>query len=105
MIPGLPQVGGMELLILLVIILLFFGASRVPELARSLGKGKREFQKGVEEAKAEEEREKADAPQDKEEWTAPEEAHREDGSVRAREQPKTGSNSRAQRLGTFQRGG
>ena len=44
MIPGLPQVGGIELLILLVIILLFFGASRVPELARSLGKGKREFQ-------------------------------------------------------------
>ena len=91
MIPGLPQVGGMELLILLVIILLFFGASRVPELARSLGKGKREFQKGVEEAKAEEEREKADAPQDKDESPAPEEAHREDGSVRVGEKPKNGA--------------
>ena len=52
MIPGLPQVGGMELFIVLVIILLFFGASRVPELARSLGRGKREFHKGVEEASA-----------------------------------------------------
>jgi sec-independent protein translocase protein TatA len=60
LIPGLPQVGGMELFIVLVIILLFFGASRVPELARSLGRGKREFHKGVEEASAEEkEREKA----------------------------------------------
>jgi sec-independent protein translocase protein TatA len=58
-IPGLPQVGGMELFIVLVIILLFFGASRVPELARSLGRGKREFHKGVEEASAEAAAEKA----------------------------------------------
>lgn len=43
----------MELFIVLVIILLFFGASRVPELARSLGRGKREFHKGVEEVSAE----------------------------------------------------
>jgi sec-independent protein translocase protein TatA len=63
MIPGLPQVGGMELFIVLVVILLFFGASRVPELARSLGKGKREFQKGVEEANAEAEKpQPEDAP-------------------------------------------
>jgi sec-independent protein translocase protein TatA len=34
--------GGLELLILLAIILLFFGAKRVPELARSLGVGARE---------------------------------------------------------------
>ena len=45
MIPGLPQVGATELIILLSIILLFFGAKRIPELARSLGKGKREFHK------------------------------------------------------------
>ena len=78
MIPGLPQVGGMELFILLVIILLFFGASRVPELARSLGKGKREFQKGVEEAKAEEERTNAEA-----EKPQPEEAPSEGEGDRA----------------------
>ena len=94
MIPGLPQVGGMELFILLVIILLFFGASRVPELARSLGKGKREFQKGVEEAKAEEERANAEAPQGKEDSPAPE-ANREDGGVRVGEKPKTESSSKA----------
>jgi sec-independent protein translocase protein TatA len=46
-IPGLPQVGATELIILLAIILLFFGAKRIPELARSLGRGKREFHKGA----------------------------------------------------------
>ena len=47
MIPGLPQVGGMELIILLTVVLLFFGAKRIPELARSLGKGTREFREGM----------------------------------------------------------
>lgn len=49
MIPGIPSLGGMELLILLAVILLFFGAKRIPDLARSLGKGTREFRKGVSE--------------------------------------------------------
>jgi sec-independent protein translocase protein TatA len=47
MIPGLPQLGAVELVILLCIILLFFGANRVPGLARSLGGGIREFRKGA----------------------------------------------------------
>jgi len=37
------------LIILLTIILLLFGAKRIPELARSLGRGKREFHKGASE--------------------------------------------------------
>ena len=37
----------MELLIVLAIILLFFGAKRVPELGRSLGRGIREFRQGT----------------------------------------------------------
>ena len=49
MIPGLPQVGATELIIVLAIILLFFGAKRIPELARSLGRGKHEFHKGASE--------------------------------------------------------
>jgi sec-independent protein translocase protein TatA len=48
-IPGLPQVGATELIILLSIILLLFGAKRIPELARSLGRGKREFHMGASE--------------------------------------------------------
>jgi sec-independent protein translocase protein TatA len=47
MIPGVPQMGGMELLIILAIIMLFFGAKRVPELGSSLGKSMREFRKGA----------------------------------------------------------
>jgi len=47
MIPGLPQIGGVELLILLCIILFFFGAKRIPSLARSLGSGVKEFRKGT----------------------------------------------------------
>jgi sec-independent protein translocase protein TatA len=41
--------GGLELIILLIIILLFFGAKRVPELARSIGVGARELKKGASE--------------------------------------------------------
>ncbi len=41
--------GGMELLIILVIILLLFGATRVPQLGRSLGQSLREFRKGASE--------------------------------------------------------
>ena len=47
MIPGLPQVGATELIILLGVILLFFGTKRIPSLARSLGGGIREFRKGA----------------------------------------------------------
>ena len=41
--------GGLEVLILLVIILLFFGAKRIPELARSFGVGARELKKAASE--------------------------------------------------------
>jgi sec-independent protein translocase protein TatA len=46
-IPGLGSVGPMELLILLTIILLLFGAKRIPELAKGLGTGIRGFRKGT----------------------------------------------------------
>jgi len=39
----LGNIGGMELILILSVILIFFGARRIPELARGLGKGLREF--------------------------------------------------------------
>ena len=48
--------GYQELLIILVIVLILFGANRLPELARSLGSSVKEFKKGVNEAKAEDTR-------------------------------------------------
>jgi sec-independent protein translocase protein TatA len=53
--------GGVELLILLVIILLFFGARRVPELGRSLGVGARELKKAASEDADESETKEASA--------------------------------------------
>jgi sec-independent protein translocase protein TatA len=70
-IPGLPQVGATELIILLSIILLLFGAKRIPELARSLGRGKREFHKGASED-ADALREQSKLPEDDEKSTHPE---------------------------------
>jgi len=40
-------IGGPELLIILVIILLLFGAKKLPELAKGLGKSMREFKKAT----------------------------------------------------------
>ncbi|MGB7859785.1 MAG: twin-arginine translocase TatA/TatE family subunit [Acidimicrobiia bacterium] len=40
---------GQELLIILLIVLLVFGATKLPKLARSLGSSAKEFRKGIEE--------------------------------------------------------
>ncbi len=42
---GIGALGPTELIIILVIVLLLFGASRIPEIARSLGKSVKEFKK------------------------------------------------------------
>jgi sec-independent protein translocase protein TatA len=58
LIPGLPTAGPMELIIVLVVILLLFGAKRIPELARGLGSGVREFKAGTKEGQLEDKNEK-----------------------------------------------
>ena len=50
-IPGVP--GGPELLVVLLIAVLLFGASKIPKLARSSGEAIGEFQKGREEVEQE----------------------------------------------------
>jgi len=41
------SVGWPELVIVLVVLLLLFGAKRLPEIARSVGKSTKEFKKGI----------------------------------------------------------
>ena len=48
-------VGSGELLLILLVFLVLFGAKRIPELARGLGKGIREFKNSIEEIKEERE--------------------------------------------------
>ena len=43
----MQNIGLPELLVVLVIVLLLFGAKRLPEIARGLGKSIQEFKKGV----------------------------------------------------------
>ncbi len=45
--------GSQELLVILVIVLILFGANRLPQLARSLGSSMKEFKKGIDEGKGE----------------------------------------------------
>jgi sec-independent protein translocase protein TatA len=40
-------IGGWELVLLLLVLLLVFGAKRLPEMGRSLGKGMREFKDSI----------------------------------------------------------
>jgi sec-independent protein translocase protein TatA len=46
------NLGPTELIILLVIVMLIFGANRLPKLARSLGESAKEFKKGVDNTQA-----------------------------------------------------
>ncbi len=43
------NLGVPELLIILAVVLLLFGSTRLPKLARSLGQASKEFKKGVDE--------------------------------------------------------
>jgi sec-independent protein translocase protein TatA len=47
----LGGLGGQEVLLILLVILIFFGAKKIPELARGLGKGIREFKDATKEIK------------------------------------------------------
>jgi sec-independent protein translocase protein TatA len=46
----LAEILGPDLLILLAVIVLLFGSSQLPKLARSLGSAKAEFERGLEDA-------------------------------------------------------
>jgi sec-independent protein translocase protein TatA len=51
---GLP--GGIEWVIILLVILLLFGANRLPQLAKGMGESIRNFKQGMSESEAEDEK-------------------------------------------------
>ena len=56
--------GGWEWILIFVVLLLLFGAKRLPELARGLGKGISEFRKAAKEVSNELRQEELDKPDD-----------------------------------------
>jgi sec-independent protein translocase protein TatA len=57
----MPNIGPLELIIVLVIVLVIFGPKRLPGLGRSLGSGMREFKDSVTGKTKEDEREQLEA--------------------------------------------
>ncbi|HEX4776095.1 MAG TPA: twin-arginine translocase TatA/TatE family subunit [Acidimicrobiia bacterium] len=53
------DIGVPELLIILAVVLLLFGSTRLPKLARSLGQASKEFKKGVDEGSRDDDEHKA----------------------------------------------
>jgi sec-independent protein translocase protein TatA len=47
MLAHMPNVGPWEIILLLLLALLLFGAKRLPEIGRSVGQGMREFKDSV----------------------------------------------------------
>ena len=47
-------IGAPELIVILIVVLLLFGSTRLPKLARSLGQASKEFKEGVKEGSKEE---------------------------------------------------
>lgn len=43
------NLGGPEILIIVVVIVLLFGSSQLPKLARSIGQAQKEFKEGIKE--------------------------------------------------------
>ena len=57
----MPNIGPMEVIVVLIIALVIFGPKRLPELGRSVGKGIREF-RGSLSGDKEDDQEKSAAP-------------------------------------------
>ncbi|HWB71578.1 MAG TPA: twin-arginine translocase TatA/TatE family subunit [Egibacteraceae bacterium] len=50
----MPNIGGPEIIVVLLIFVLLFGAKKLPELGSSFGKSIKNFKKGINEGKTEE---------------------------------------------------
>ena len=55
--------GQLEIVVILLVVLLLFGAKRLPEIGRALGQGIREFKSSIKDGGAD------DKPEDKKKWS------------------------------------
>ncbi len=63
---GFAGLSPMELLIVVLVIVLLFGASKIPQLMRGMGQGINEFKKGLREGSQDESKETHSSPADAE---------------------------------------
>ncbi len=56
------SLGATELIIILAVVLLLFGSTRLPKLARSLGQASKEFKQGIAEGSKDDERDEPGKP-------------------------------------------
>ncbi len=47
------NIGGPEIILILLVVFVFFGAKKIPEIAKGLGEGIREFRKAARDVQAE----------------------------------------------------
>lgn len=66
-----PTLGPTELILILVIVIIFFGVGRLPEVFGGLGRGIREFRRAAKDEMEEEELAATDAPSTPESAAAP----------------------------------
>lgn len=72
---GLGNLRGMEWVIIIVVFLLLFGATRIPKLMRNVGKGVRGFKQGLNDMK-----EEINRPVDEEEKAASDKEKKEEST-------------------------
>jgi sec-independent protein translocase protein TatA len=77
----MPQIpGGFELVLILVVVLLLFGGKKIPELAKGLGQGIKNFKKSMkddDEVANSDEVKKVDSKEEKVTTVAPNETHKQ----------------------------
>jgi sec-independent protein translocase protein TatA len=63
------MIGTTEIVIIVGVVLVLFGATAIPKFARSLGRAKKEFEQGVKEERVDEEDNNKEEQEDKKEET------------------------------------
>ncbi len=59
------MIGTTEIIVIVVVVMIIFGASAIPKFARSLGKAKSEFEKGLHEGSEDKEEKKEKSEEEK----------------------------------------